>query len=146
MRCVWGCGAQLTGRQMRAHFTICPKRPASEYRDRRGRCLKVMRGRPPGRRILCGWRCATGAAAPDSRRRNAQPWARRGDLVDGLIRANRSASRLADASAFPGTNPRIPCEPQVARVIEREEDFTAVSRRGGYRGSPQRAPAGHQRA
>jgi hypothetical protein len=23
----WGCGEQLTGYQMRAHFTICPKRP-----------------------------------------------------------------------------------------------------------------------
>jgi hypothetical protein len=23
----WGCGAQLTVRDMRAHFTICPKRP-----------------------------------------------------------------------------------------------------------------------
>jgi len=23
-----GCGARLTGRNMRAHFTICPKRPA----------------------------------------------------------------------------------------------------------------------
>jgi hypothetical protein len=27
MKCGWGCGAQLTGRNMRAHFTTCPKRP-----------------------------------------------------------------------------------------------------------------------
>ena len=28
MPCGWGCGAKLTGIQMRAHFTICPNRPA----------------------------------------------------------------------------------------------------------------------
>jgi hypothetical protein len=38
MRCGWGCGAQLTGHQMRAHFTICAKRlAASDHMDRRGR-------------------------------------------------------------------------------------------------------------
>jgi hypothetical protein len=26
MKCGWGCGAQLTGRNMRAHFTICLNR------------------------------------------------------------------------------------------------------------------------
>jgi hypothetical protein len=25
MRCGWGCGAQLTGRDMRAHFTECDR-------------------------------------------------------------------------------------------------------------------------
>jgi len=42
MKCGWGCGAQLTGRNMRAHFTICPKRPAvSEDGDRRGRRVEL---------------------------------------------------------------------------------------------------------
>src|SRR5271163_1066742 len=42
MKCGWGCGAQLTGRDMRAHFTICPKRPAvSEDGDRRGRRVEL---------------------------------------------------------------------------------------------------------
>jgi len=29
MKCGWGCGVQLTGRNMRAHFTICAKRSAA---------------------------------------------------------------------------------------------------------------------
>jgi hypothetical protein len=42
MLCGWGCGAQFTGRQMRAHFTICAKRPAaSNDVDRRGGNWKV---------------------------------------------------------------------------------------------------------
>jgi len=42
MKCGWSCGAQLTGRNMRAHFTICPKRPAvSEDGDRRGRRVEL---------------------------------------------------------------------------------------------------------
>jgi hypothetical protein len=54
---VSGRGADLTGPQMRAHFTICPERPAaSDHGDRQGRCLNAKRGRPSGRRILCGWR------------------------------------------------------------------------------------------
>jgi hypothetical protein len=32
MKCGWGCGAKLTGRNMRAHFTICPKRSAAFHR------------------------------------------------------------------------------------------------------------------
>src|SRR6202162_5656413 len=52
----WGWGAQLTGRKMRAHFTICPHRPAaSDHVNRRGRNSKVKRGSPPGRRMPCGW-------------------------------------------------------------------------------------------
>jgi hypothetical protein len=59
MKCGWGCGAKLTGRNMRAHFTICPKRPAAsgEMERRRG-TLKVERGHPPGREC-----CAVGAQA-----------------------------------------------------------------------------------
>jgi hypothetical protein len=35
----------------------CPNRPtASEHGDQRGRNSKGKRGRPPGRRMLCGWR------------------------------------------------------------------------------------------
>jgi hypothetical protein len=46
MKCGWGCGEQLTGRNMRAYFTICAKRPAvSGDVDRRGRSSKVKRGR-----------------------------------------------------------------------------------------------------
>ena len=37
-KCGWGSGTQLTERQMRAHFTICAKRPAgSDVERRRGR-------------------------------------------------------------------------------------------------------------
>jgi hypothetical protein len=52
----WGCGAQLIGRNMRAHFTMCSERPAaSEHVDRRGRNAQAKRGRPPGPRMPCGW-------------------------------------------------------------------------------------------
>jgi hypothetical protein len=38
MKCGWGSSAQLTGRNMRAYFTICPSRPAAfDREDRRGR-------------------------------------------------------------------------------------------------------------
>jgi hypothetical protein len=59
MKCGWGCGAQLTGRDMRAHFTIGPKRqrrPPGDVERRRG-TLKVKRGRPAGPRMKCGWGC-----------------------------------------------------------------------------------------
>ncbi len=29
MPCGWGCGRKLTAREMREHFTTCPKRPAA---------------------------------------------------------------------------------------------------------------------
>src|SRR5271156_3466349 len=52
MKCGWGCGAKLTGRNMRAHFTICPKRPAgSPNGDCRTTSSKVKPGRPPGPRM-----------------------------------------------------------------------------------------------
>jgi hypothetical protein len=68
MKCGWGRGEQLTGRNMRAHFTICPNRPAaSEHVDRRARSpkvkLKVKRATYRG-----GDCCAAGAAAPGSQR------------------------------------------------------------------------------
>jgi hypothetical protein len=57
----WGCGDSLTGHQMRAHFTRCPNRPIElpkvNYLDRRRRNWKVKPRRPPGLRMLCGWRC-----------------------------------------------------------------------------------------
>src|SRR5580698_1178476 len=31
MKCGWGCGTRLTASQMRAHFTVCPSRPASDH-------------------------------------------------------------------------------------------------------------------
>src|SRR6202041_1151174 len=46
-----------TRHQMGPHFTISPNRPAaSEHQNRRGKNSKVKRGRPPGPRMLCGWR------------------------------------------------------------------------------------------
>jgi hypothetical protein len=63
-----GCGAQLTGRNMRAHFTICPERlAASDQVDRRvrnsnpsaddhrdGDCRAVGAVTPSSRRARCG--------------------------------------------------------------------------------------------
>ena len=61
MPCGWGCGAWLTEHQMRAHFTRCPKRPAAADRvagkNTAQEDAKTKRGRPPGSRMLCGWRC-----------------------------------------------------------------------------------------
>ena len=77
MACGWGCGACLTERQMRTHFTIGPKRPAISDHERRGsphraadsgqtnkrlRRSKAKRGRPPGRRMP-----AAGSAEPSLR-------------------------------------------------------------------------------
>jgi hypothetical protein len=69
MKCGWGCGAELTSHQMRAHFTTCPNRPpASQQITRRGGILRVKRGRPPGRRMLCGWGCCAKLTASRMRR------------------------------------------------------------------------------
>jgi hypothetical protein len=78
MKCGWGCGAQLTGRNMRAHFTICAKRPAgSDHVDPRRRNSKVKRGPPAAD--------GCGAAAPDLRRRSGEGMRSRGrDPVDDL--------------------------------------------------------------
>ena len=68
MKCGWGFGAKLTGRNMRAHFTICAKRPAdSGDLDCRGRSSKGKRGRPAGPRMLCGWRCGVRLGEPSYR-------------------------------------------------------------------------------
>src|SRR5580658_2832534 len=57
--CVWGCG-QFTGRNMRAHFTVCAKRPAASDRwTAGGRNSKAKRRRILGKRMLCGWGCGT---------------------------------------------------------------------------------------
>jgi hypothetical protein len=69
------CSSQLTGYQMRAPFSLCPKRPAgSSHVDRGGRRPKVKRGRPQGPRgagrfghfVKCAHpaRRGPGAAAP----------------------------------------------------------------------------------
>jgi hypothetical protein len=79
MLCGWGCGGWLTGRDMRAHFTRCPKRPAeSDDLARRPTHLALLnqilgrskpkRGRPPGRRMLCGWRCGARVTASGMRK------------------------------------------------------------------------------
>jgi hypothetical protein len=39
----WGCGAERTGPQMRAHFTICPNRGRLDHVNRRGRNSKAKR-------------------------------------------------------------------------------------------------------
>jgi len=55
MLCGWGCGAQLTGRNMRAHSTICAKRPAaSDHVDRGGRNPKAKCGFPSGGACAAG--------------------------------------------------------------------------------------------
>ncbi len=84
MPCGWGCGAKLTGIQMRAHFTICPNRPAisdgvlqpaalvvadrglpdQNEPDRR---QQAKRGRPTGRRMPCGWLCGAELTASQMR-------------------------------------------------------------------------------
>jgi hypothetical protein len=67
MLCGCSCNSRLTPSQVRAHFTICAKRPAVSppvnHRDERSRNWKAKRGRPPRQRG-----CAAGAAGPDSRR------------------------------------------------------------------------------
>jgi hypothetical protein len=71
MLCGWGCGGWLTEHEMRAHFTKCPNRPAAlpqvKYLDRRWRNLQAKRGRPPGGRMLCGWRCGARLTAGQMR-------------------------------------------------------------------------------
>jgi hypothetical protein len=48
MKC--GCGAKLTGRTMRAYFTICAEQPAaSDQVDRRGRTLRLSADTHEGR-------------------------------------------------------------------------------------------------
>jgi hypothetical protein len=64
MKCGWGCGEQLTGRNMRAHFTICAERPGGLRR--RGPERKARRGRP-GPRMPCGWRCGSRLTASGMR-------------------------------------------------------------------------------
>ena len=89
MQCGWGCGGWLTEHEMRAHFTICPQRPATADGVRRpasgiglvnkvlGRS-KVKRGRPPGPRMLCGWGCGAKLTASQIRghftKCSRRPW------------------------------------------------------------------------
>lgn len=89
MPCGWGCGARLTDHKMRAHFTGCPNRPAisdlvarpsrfvpidvglpaqSGPASRKPGTSKIKRGRPPGRRMPCGWRCGARLTASELRR------------------------------------------------------------------------------
>jgi hypothetical protein len=53
MQCGWGYGSQLTGRQLRAHFTRRGQPPA---RRRRG---NPMPSGDAGAGMLCGWRYGT---------------------------------------------------------------------------------------
>jgi len=65
MKCGWDCGAQLSGRNMRAHFTICAKRPAASGDvERRG---GAQARTPAGQRMLCVWRDGTRLTASRSR-------------------------------------------------------------------------------
>jgi hypothetical protein len=60
MKCGWGCGEQLTGRNMRAHFTISAKRPAALYRPPEGGT--ASQACPPARAanaLRLGLRCPT---------------------------------------------------------------------------------------
>ena len=91
MACGWGCGACLTEHQMRTHFTICPKRPAisdhvrrasphraagSGQTNKRLRRSKAKRGRPPGRRMPCGWLCGAKLTASQIRGHFTECWRR----------------------------------------------------------------------
>jgi hypothetical protein len=83
MRCGWGCGAEHTGHQLRAHLTVCredvdleqdyhPVLPFCSQcvSERCGKCRSWVRvrkfqqdpifnliGRPRGPRMKCGWGC-----------------------------------------------------------------------------------------
>ena len=45
MPCGWKCGARLTAREMRAHFTNCPRRPSRPGPPRPGRSPEEKAGR-----------------------------------------------------------------------------------------------------
>jgi len=49
MLCGWRCGAEHTGYQMRAHFTLCPNRPAASSFPDRG--LRASVGRDTNLRV-----------------------------------------------------------------------------------------------
>ena len=72
MPCGWRCGGEFTEHEMRAHFTICPKRPAPP--EGGAPLVKVLknskakRGRPPGLRMQCGWRCCAKLTASRMRK------------------------------------------------------------------------------
>jgi len=83
MLCGWRCGAWLSAHQMRAHFTICPKRPTNTESAHRiwppsaaslglatGKPVrsKPRRGRPPGLRMQCGWHCGAKLTASQMRK------------------------------------------------------------------------------
>jgi len=56
MLCGWRRGARIMASQMRAHFTVCPKRPAgSGHVDRRGGTRKLSAGTHRGRIMLYDW-------------------------------------------------------------------------------------------
>jgi len=69
MKCGWGCGAQLTGRKMRAHFTICPNQPAvvaSITKCQMRAHFTMCPNRPADAHWAC--ECGSNAVARDSRR------------------------------------------------------------------------------
>ncbi len=66
MPCGWGCGAVLTHREMRRHFTDCPRRPVVPETVRPAKPNRG--GRPPGPHMLCGWRCGAKLTATKMRK------------------------------------------------------------------------------
>ena len=94
MKCGWGCGAQLTGRSIRAHCTICAKRPAaSDLGDARedpdsvnhaGATQPAQRGRSD----------ETGAPAADFAPIRKEPETR-------PMKAKRAADRVAAREPLP---------------------------------------------
>jgi hypothetical protein len=105
-----------TRRPMRAHFTICPKRPAgSEHLDRRGRSLNVRRGRPPGPRTPCGWRCGSRLTrrkgeecAAGTRSGDLVGWPGEDDASTSVVRRPRAISRDTWNYKYTETNDETP--------------------------------------
>ena len=103
-----GCGSRLTGQEMRAHFTECPNRPAAlpqvNSLDGRGRNSKAKRGRPPGRRMLCGWRCGAPLTASHMRTHFThcprQPWGLKGEKCAPGARGDAGRCRVRADSQY----------------------------------------------
>jgi hypothetical protein len=56
----WGCGAETTALWMRAHFTLCAKRPAaSDHVDRRARTRRFSVPAHRDRECFAAWSCGT---------------------------------------------------------------------------------------
>jgi hypothetical protein len=102
---------------MRAHFAICPNRPAaSDCVHRRGRTPKVKRGRPSGPQMKCGW-----VAEPDSRRVDARAFHRLAEAA--VVLKLRSSPLGKKREAHPISRPQQGSRPG-ARNAEKGHAFS----------------------